>query len=711
MKTWCAAKSPFVVVTALLCMAVATAGWFFTGYLVELATQAVKKNVADANTIISLHLVNELKRIEGAAVAVSGSPLTLPVLQSRNQENIDKANNILDRYHKSLDAAACYLIDSSGVTITSSNRHAKDSFVGQNYTFRSYFQQAMKGAVGRYFAFGTVSQRRGFFASAPVKDKEGRIVGVVAIKKELDDIETKLNQYIWFLIDRDGIIFLSSLPEARLKSLWPLDEGTKKRIVQSKQYGPGPFDPMLSNRITAGSEVAFKGKAFVTAQQGTPYEDISVILFWPMRDVEMSRNFGIALTALSVLIFLGFMLTLHIFQRSLRERGQAARELKVYADQLQAGVDLKTQTSRIAAELQKAETLEGLAQTFMYHTAPLAGIVYGAFYIMDEADGLLKPVGGYGSMNDSGGFAVGQGLVGQCAWEKAPIDIIDPRQIPIRISWGGGQLEPRELLLLPVLQLEKALGVIELAAMAPFSTEQRLLLAELTAIVALNIEILNRNMRTKELLAESRTQAEALAVSERQLLARQQELEEQRETLLSQRLELEESREMLVKAEKRSRTILDAISVGTIIIDPATRVIADVNPIAARMIGLPPQEIIGCVCHEFVCPSAQDKCPLLDLKQEVDNAERNLLTSGGGSLPILKTVSRVQLGDKEYLLESFVDISAQKAMESELKVRMDELERFTKLTIDREEKMIELKKEINELLVRMGQEAKYTIVD
>jgi hypothetical protein len=97
-------KSRVCLFAVLLLLFVSAAGWFFTGYLSELAMRSIKKNVADANLIISLNLINELKRIEGAAVAVAGSPLTLPVLQSRTPENIDKANNILDRYHKSLDA-------------------------------------------------------------------------------------------------------------------------------------------------------------------------------------------------------------------------------------------------------------------------------------------------------------------------------------------------------------------------------------------------------------------------------------------------------------------------------------------------------------------------------------------------------------------------------------------------------------------------------
>lgn len=49
--------------------------------------------------------------------------------------------------------------------------------------------------------------------------------------------------------------------------------------------------------------------------------------------------------------------------------------------------------------------------------------------------------------------------------------------------------------------------------------------------------------------------------------------------------------------------------------------------------------------------------------------------------------------------------------EATLKEKYLELERFNKITVDRELRMIELKREINALLVAAGQAAKYRIVD
>jgi PAS domain S-box-containing protein len=56
------------------------------------------------------------------------------------------------------------------------------------------------------------------------------------------------------------------------------------------------------------------------------------------------------------------------------------------------------------------------------------------------------------------------------------------------------------------------------------------------------------------------------------------------------------------------------------------------------------------------------------------------------------------------------DISERKNAEREIRQKMDELERFNNLTVGREMRMIELKKEINHLLEKLGEPTKYKIV-
>jgi two-component system sensor kinase FixL len=107
-------------------------------------------------------------------------------------------------------------------------------------------------------------------------------------------------------------------------------------------------------------------------------------------------------------------------------------------------------------------------------------------------------------------------------------------------------------------------------------------------------------------------------------------------------------------------TVLDSILSGVIVIDPQTHTIVDVNDAAGRLIGLPKDQIIGQVCHRFICPAEQGQCAITDLHQEVDLSERVLLTGQGVKVPVIKTVMEAQWRGRHYLVESLIDVSGWK---------------------------------------------------
>jgi polar amino acid transport system substrate-binding protein len=75
----------------------------------------------------------------------------------------------------------------------------------------------------------------------------------------------------------------------------------------------------------------------------------------------------------------------------------------------------------------------------------------------------------------------------------------------------------------------------------------------------------------------------------------------------------------------------------------------------------------------------------------------------------LATFIRTEYEGQTGILSWLVDLSGMKEAERELKAKFDELARFRRLAIGREQKMIELKKEINELLQTCGLTEKYKI--
>lgn len=123
----------------------------------------------------------------------------------------------------------------------------------------------------------------------------------------------------------------------------------------------------------------------------------------------------------------------------------------------------------------------------------------------------------------------------------------------------------------------------------------------------------------------------------------------------------------LLETEARLSAIFNTMLAGILIIDPLTHRIVDVNHVAEQLIGEARAKIIGSVCHCYVCPSQQGQCPLTDLHQRMDSADRILITADKRLVPILKTATMIELSGKEYILESFIDIGDRKAAERALR--------------------------------------------
>lgn len=144
-----------------------------------------------------------------------------------------------------------------------------------------------------------------------------------------------------------------------------------------------------------------------------------------------------------------------------------------------------------------------------------------------------------------------------------------------------------------------------------------------------------------------------------------QELEEKVRELEKEAAERRTAEKALRENEIRLKVVLDTIQAGIVVIDPETHTIVGVNAAAGKMFGAPREEILGSVCHEYICPAEEGQCPITDLHQDLDNAERELLTADGRRIPILKTVVGVTLAGREHLLESFLDITERKHAEEE----------------------------------------------
>jgi len=113
--------------------------------------------------------------------------------------------------------------------------------------------------------------------------------------------------------------------------------------------------------------------------------------------------------------------------------------------------------------------------------------------------------------------------------------------------------------------------------------------------------------------------------------------------------------EVLVESRDYLNQIFSSVKEGIVIVDAETHTIVDLNPAAATLIGTEKSDILGKVCHKYICPAEDGRCPITDLHQTVDNSGRILLTADGRTVPIIKYVVPFQFQGRTRLLETFFD--------------------------------------------------------
>jgi two-component system, NtrC family, C4-dicarboxylate transport sensor histidine kinase DctB len=161
------------------------------------------------------------------------------------------ANVYLKEINGLLASSDIYVVMPGGETIAASNYDGPASFVGENFSYRPYYQDAMKGRQGRFFALGTTSLKRGYYFSSPVM-VGGAVSGVVVFKVDIDAIEAswKGGDYEILVSDPEGIIFMTGRPDWLYAGLLPLTTERLARTETSRRYANATLRELPVTRNT-----------------------------------------------------------------------------------------------------------------------------------------------------------------------------------------------------------------------------------------------------------------------------------------------------------------------------------------------------------------------------------------------------------------------------------------------------------------------------
>ncbi len=213
---------------------------------------------------------------------------------------------------------------------------------------------------------------------------------------------------------------------------------------------------------------------------------------------------------------------------------------------------VKSNIAEITTNLTGMHDLKALAQTFLSKIAPLTEAAHAVFYMKDEKDNEKNPtyklLASYAYKERkhlSTSFSIGEGLVGQAAFENSPIILTNVPSDYIRVTSGLGELSPLTVYVLPVTFENDVKAVVEIASFEPFNMDQQTLLEELTNSLGIILDSVIGRRRLATLLEEAQMLTEEVQAQSEELQSQQEELRMTNEELEEQTQALRQSEEKL----------------------------------------------------------------------------------------------------------------------------------------------------------------------
>lgn len=400
------------------------------------------------------YLQGVLEKYEGLPELLATNKRLVNFLKNPGgRERIEALNRYLATINSISDAADTYLMDSEGLTIAASNWQAERPFVGRNFSYRPYFQQAMQGHLGRYFALGTTSSRRGYYFAYPVRSKQ-TILGAVVIKINIDSVEHNWGHRneTFLVTDPDGVIFITTNPGWRFHVLFSLTPEVKKRVEQSKRYPHAALTPLTvvsTTEVATGAVISLQvegvGRSYLQQSVAMPQAGWQVHI--------LSDTHGVQVQVLRTLMALGSgfvllaLLLLMTWQRQQRlsERRRHEEDTRTMLEEANANLEQRvndrttalTEANKLLrAEIEdRKQTEEKLRHTRneLIHTAKLAAIGQMSAGINHE---LNQPLAAIRAYADNGRQFLHKGRLEDVSWNLEQISELTDRMAGI-----GAQLK------------------------------------------------------------------------------------------------------------------------------------------------------------------------------------------------------------------------------------------------------------------------------
>lgn len=194
---------------------------------------------------------------------------------------------------------------------------------------------------------------------------------------------------------------------------------------------------------------------------------------------------------------------------------------------------------------QNNDDIEKLSFEIVYNMVKYIDAKVGGIYILNQEDEEhhfleMKACFAYDRKKKlEKTIEIGEGLIGACFKERKTMHL---KKIPegyLSIVSGLGESQPKAIINVPLIYNEEILGVIELAALEPFDEFEIEFVEKVGESIAATISTVKVNMRTSELLQQSRLQSEQLRAQDEEMRQNMEELSATQEEMARKNAEME----------------------------------------------------------------------------------------------------------------------------------------------------------------------------
>jgi two-component system C4-dicarboxylate transport sensor histidine kinase DctB len=337
------------------------------------AWDALRAQTTATASLNAALLRSELEKQRSLPFVLAEDPELRAALATPAAARLEAVNLKLERLRDGTGADVIYLIDAGGMTLAASNWRQEDSFIGNDYRFRQYFQDGLRLGSAEQFALGTVSQRPGLYISRRLGGSQAPL-GVVVVKVEFEAVEDT-----WrdpdrpiYVTDRRGIVLLTNRPRWRFQTDRPLPPQDLAAIRESLQFGTAPLRPLPlrpnplgfdagavlldeePGAAAAGLPAAPRASALLQATVAVPNSDWQLHLLVPTEALLSAAEAQRRDAVLSItLVLMG--LAAFLLQRAGRARRRSAQE---QAERQELEERVAARTAELTSEIAERERTE-----------------------------------------------------------------------------------------------------------------------------------------------------------------------------------------------------------------------------------------------------------------------------------------------------------------------------------------------------------------